>query len=531
MEILLFLIASYVLLSLSLYKVFEKAGEAGWKGLVPGLNFMVWCKLIGRPSWYAVFLLIPIVNLFIFVGMAIDLVRSFGRHSFLDSALTFFYAPGMFLFLGLSAKEKYEGPALAAEKAFFGEMEEARKNNDQRKLKKLEARNPYRKSFLREWTEAIVFAVFAAAFIRMFLIEAYTIPTSSMEGSLLVGDFLFVSKAHYGIRTPQTVLMIPLLHNRIPVIGGESYLEKPNIPFTRLPALEKIDRNDPVVFNYPEGDSVFVTPGRVYSIYDVRRNPGFLAEVPRRYKLITRPIDKKDHYIKRCVGAPGDSIQVIDRQLYINGQPAQNPTEIQFNYLVTTPSTLNTRRFEEWGISEEDVREKGPNYYILTLSEGQKEKVRSLDPAIQIEPVDMVDFQRRRGIDPYNLFPYDKQKYPNWTVDNYGPLYIPKKGATIPLDPAGLAPYRRIIEVYENNTLEFRDGQAYLNGQPADSYTFQQDYYWMMGDNRHNSEDSRVWGYVPADHVVGKPLFIWFSTNGGLGGIRWNRLFTTANRM
>ncbi|MCB0621366.1 MAG: S26 family signal peptidase, partial [Saprospiraceae bacterium] len=279
---------------------------------------------------------------------------------------------------------------------------------------------------------------------------------------LLVGDFLFVSKAHYGIRTPQTVLMIPLLHNRIPVIGGESYLEKPNIPFTRLPALEKIDRNDPVVFNYPEGDSVFVTPGRVYSIYDVRRNPGFLAEVPRRYKLITRPIDKKDHYIKRCVGAPGDSIQVIDRQLYINGQPAQNPTEIQFNYLVTTPSTLNTRRFEEWGISEEDVREKGPNYYILTLSEGQKEKVRSLDPAIQIEPVDMADFQRRRGIDPYNLFPYDKQKYPNWTVDNYGPLYIPKKGATIPLDPAGLAPYRRIIEVYENNTLEFRDGQAYL---------------------------------------------------------------------
>ena len=157
--------------------------------------------------------------------------------------------------------------------------------------------------------------------------------------------------------------------------------------------------------------------------------------------------------------------------------------------------------------------------------------MRSLDPAIQIEPVDMVDFQRRRGIDPYNLFPYDKQKYPNWTVDNYGPLYIPKKGATIPLDPAGLAPYRRIIEVYENNTLEFRDGQAYLNGQPADSYTFQQDYYWMMGDNRHNSEDSRVWGYVPADHVVGKPLFIWFSTNGGLGGIRWNRLFTTANRM
>jgi signal peptidase I len=529
MEILIFLIISYILMSIGLFLVFPKANEEGWKGLVPGLNFIVWCKIVGRPQWHAALLLVPIVNLFIYIGMAIDLVRSFGRYAFSDTILAFLYSPAFFIFLGIQKGEQYIGPSRQLEREFRERLTAAYDQKDKRAIRKLEKENVYKKSAGREWIEAIVFAVFAAAFIRMFLLEAYVIPTSSMEGSLLVGDYLFVSKSRYGIRTPKTIMMVPLLHNRLPGVDRESYLTEPDIPYTRLPALESIDRNDPVVFNYPEGDSVYITPGRTFSVYDVRRNPQMLGAVPKRFPLVVRPFDKMDHYIKRCVGVPGDTIQVIDRQLYINGQPADNPENIQFTYQVNYPgATLNTNKFQEWGISEEDIKGRGNGTMVVVLSEEQKEKIKGMGSGITIEPYDITQLNP----DPNKLFPYDKKHYPDWTVDNYGPVWVPKKGVTIPLNASNIAFYQRVIDVYENNDFENRNGKFFINGEEATEYTFQMDYYWMMGDNRHNSEDSRVWGFVPHSHVVGKPLFIWLSAQDGniFNGIRWNRMFTSASK-
>jgi signal peptidase I len=535
MSVLIFFIVFYLLLSASLYPLFEKAGEAGWKGLVPGLNFVVWCKLIGRTPRFALWLLFPIVNLFIYAGMAIDMVRSFRKYEFWQSVAAVVLTPLYFFYLALAKEERYDGPTLEKERAYRAQLQQAKATANERLLKKLQTGNPYHKSAAREWVEAIIFAVFAAAFIRMFLIEAYVIPTPSMEDSLLVGDFLFVSKAHYGIRMPQTIAMVPLLHNRIPALDAESYFENPKLPYRRLPALETIDRNDPVVFNYPEGDSVYIFPDRTWSIYDYRRGaipPPYSQNIKSgQKKLVTRPMDKMDHYIKRCVGTPGDSLQIRDRQVFINGQPADTPRFVEFMYAVTFPgASINTRNFAEWGISSGDVVQQQANTIILILTEEQKAKIQNMDPGISITPVEIGEMEYQRS--PGKLFPHDPVNFPGWTVDNYGPLFIPNKGATVNISPENIAPYRRIINVYEGNDLEIKDGRIFINGQETDQYTFKLNYYWMMGDNRHNSEDSRVWGFVPEDHIVGKPLFIWFSTKEGSirNGINWKRIFTSADK-
>ena len=518
MSIFIFLIVSYILLSISLYLLFPKAGVAAVKGLIPGVNFAEWCKLIGRKPAYALWLLFPIVNIFIYCGMAVDLVRSFDKLRFRDSALAVIYAPAIFTAIALSKKDKYVSPILPREEAYKNQIQEAITANKPRQLEKLVKSNPFRKSQIREWTEAIVFAVFAAAFIRMFLLEAYKIPTPSMEGSLLVGDFLFVSKAHYGIRTPMTVAMFPLLHNTIPVIGSESYLEKPSLPYFRLPALESIDRNEPIVFNWPVGDSVYLSPSRSYTAYQVKTNPEAKRDVGDA-KLITRPIDKKDHYIKRCIAIAGDSLEVRDRQVYINGVAVKNPKHMQLMYQIQSEG-LNWQKVEEMGIQV--PQNKIVPFY---LDEGQVEALKKMDPNIRIEHFDMTPYSS-------GLFPHDPQHY-NWSIDNYGPIYIPKKGATVALTPATIALYRRVIDVYENNDYKEENGQYIINGVPSTTYTFKQDYFWAMGDNRHNSEDSRAWGFVPHDHIVGKPLFIWFSTKNGSmsNGINWSRIFTSAYKM
>lgn len=516
----LFLLIGYIIFSAGMYFVFPKAGVDAWKGLVPGLNLYELAGIVGRKKSHAWWMLFPIVNIFIFAALIIDLARSFGKHSFLHSLLAVVGAPFYALWLGFSKDAKYNGPILTEEKEFFSKLASAQEKNDTKTVSKLQATNIFKKSALREWAESIIFAVFAAAFIRMFLIEAYMIPTSSMEGSLKVGDFLFVSKAHYGVRLPMTFVMIPLLHNTIPIINTESYLRKPSFKYTRLPKLQEVQRNQPFVFNWPVGDSVYLAPDRAYTIDQYRRE-AFVKQAVRSAKLITRPVDKKDHYIKRCVAIAGDSLQIINRQLYINGVAAYNPEHMQFMYrLLSQNNQINQRKLDGLGIN---LSEAMPQMGIYFLDSVQVRKIQAMDSTIYIQVMP----QEARP-----MFPYDTPLSKGWTVDNYGPIYIPKAGATTALNLENLPLYQRIIGVYEQNKLEVKDNKIFINGVESNSYTFKMDYYWAMGDNRHNSEDSRSWGYVPEDHIVGKPLFIWFSTKNGkiANGINWDRLFTTANK-
>lgn len=523
MWLLIFLFLSYLLLSISLQKIFVKAGYNAKDALIPGKNFGIWAKIIGRTPAYAWWLLFPIVNIFIFCGMAVDLVQSFGKNSFFESALAVIYAPLAFFRIGNDEKSKYIGPNLQMERNYHQELKAAYDRKDNYAIKKLEANNPFKKTKIREWSESIIFAVFAAAFIRMFLIEAYVIPTSSMEGSLKVGDYLFVSKAHYGIRTPMTIAMVPLIHNRLPFFDRESYLRWPSLDYHRLPALTPIKRYDPVVFNYPEGDSVYVVPNRTVSEYDNRRRDMHLES---SYPLTVRPMDKMDHYIKRCIGMPGDSLKVVEKQVYINNKPAQNPRYMQYFCRVTPTQPVDLSILDDLGVNlNECDPQKGEYYLTKEQREYLEQNVKGIKINIIQSPVE--------PIFAVMLFPHDKANYKGWTTDNYGPIWIPAKGATTKLTPQNIAFYRRVITVYERNTLTQEGDKFIINGKQTDQYTFKQNYYWMMGDNRDNSEDSRFWGYVPEENIVGKPLFIFFSKysdpyNGSK--IRWDRVFTIANK-
>ena len=530
MVVLLFFVVYYILLSISLYFLFPKAGVPGWKGLVPGLNFVEWCSIIGRSKWYALWILVPIVNFFIVTGMSVAMAKSFGRNSFLDAALAVIYAPILFFKYAFDDEIKYRDKAIAIERQHILEIKDAQKAKNQRKLKKLLRSHPYPKSVSREWIESIVFAVFAAAFIRMFFIEAYVIPTPSMEGSLNVGDYLFVSKAHYGIRTPQTVAMVPLLHNRVPILKSESYFAKPNLPYFRLKPLKNIEREGKIVFNWPVGDSVYITSTRSYSVEMVEREPGLLASdrelaskvANKGYKV--RPVDKKDHYIKRCVAVPGDSLQIINGEIWINGVKSPRPNKVQYQYLFNSGGVqINQKRLRQWGVEESDYWRVQSGQEGFFLDDEQVEKIKSIDPKIRLT-------RSNSRPNPLRVFPHDPANFPTWSVDNYGPLWIPKEGATIDINANNLSLYRRVISVYEDNELKVENGTIYINGETASQYTFKQDYYFGMGDNRHNSEDSRMWGFIPHDHIVGEPLFIWFSAKEGnpLKGIHWNRIFTSA---
>ncbi len=507
--------------------LFPKLDLPSWKGAVPVLNYMEISEKVGRSRWYGLLSLVPILNIFIVTGLSVALIRSFDKFSLSEAALAVIYAPISFFRLAKDEKAKFTGPILTRESEYQKQINEARKAKQDRKLKKLVNNNPYHKSAIREWFESIVFAVFAAAFIRMFFIEAYVIPTPSMEGSLLVGDYLFVSKASYGIRTPQTVAMIPLLHNRIPIIGNESYFEKPSLPYFRLKALSEVKRNDPIVFNWPVGDSVYITSSRSYSLDQIRQNPGWLNQDPElkslhaQNKYVTRPMDKKDHYVKRAVGIAGDTLQIINREIFINGVLSEAPEKAQYAYLLAgNLSAINPKKLVEWGI-EDDDRCNCNGRLGYALDDGQVAKLRAAAPQISIINCEF-------GKQPNKTFPQDPAHFPDWTVDNYGPIYIPKKGSSINLTDGNFAIYEKLIKDYEHNDLERKDGAFYLNGAETSTYTFKQDYYWAMGDNRHNSEDSRMWGFVPHDHMVGKPLVIWFSSKNG---IRWNRIFKSASKI
>ncbi len=510
MGILIFLVLNYLLTSFTLMKLFEKAGIAPSKALIPGVNFVEWAKLVGQKPSHAAWMLFPVVNIFVWCGLCVDTMRSFGRYSFFDSFLSVVSAPIAFWLVGTNKDDKYLGGIVPREAAFQESVKTALEKKDKFALNKLEA-SPYAKSPIREWTEAIFFAVFAAAFIRMFVFEMYVIPTSSMEGSLLIGDYLAVGKFNYGLRTPMTVVQIPLVHNQVPITGSESYFSSPSLPYFRMPAFEKIQHNSPIVFNWPYGDSIISWRGRTWNINQ-------LKEMGVRYApedVVARPIDKKDHYIKRCVALPGDNFEIKDRQVYINGQATPVPTNIQFRYHIT--GNINVEKLKEWGVNVKEADDHGD----LVYNQAQIDKIRAIGDV----KAELVPKNELRA----DIFPFDTAHY-KWTIDNYGPLLIPAVGATVQLTKENLPLYSRIIGVYEGNTLSVRADGIYINDVKSTTYTFKQNYYWMQGDNRHNSEDSRFWGFVPEDHIVGKPLFIWFS-KGDDSGIRWNRLFTSANKM
>lgn len=502
--------------------IFPKCGEKAVYGLIPGYNFVIWAKIVGRKPLHALWLLVPIVSFFIYFGLVIDLARSFNRLTFLDSTLAVLFAPIYFMFLAKSEQEQYVGPTVILEREYKEKIQQVEKEKNEYQLKKLHAKNPYKKSSGREWAEAAVFSIFVAAFIRMFMVEAFTIPTSSMEGSLLVGDYLFVSKMSYGVRMPQTVIQVPLLHNRIPFINRESYLKNPQLPYRRFFQRNEVQAGDLVVFNWPAGDSIYLTPTRSWSVDQVRRMPSEHQANFRGQKIISRPMDKTDFYIKRCVAGPGSIFELRDGNVFIDGEPFDEPKDIQFRYEVISNAPISTNTFNRLDINI--LSDYIPRKKAFHLNQKQVEGLRTLDDGI------MVNRLRPTPESPYHLFPHDPENFPGFTWDDYGPIPIPGRGETVQIDHSNIALYRRIINVYEDNDLDVRADGIYINGELATEYTFQQNYYWMVGDNRHNSEDSRVWGYVPEDHVVGKPLFIFFSTRNAnmRDGIRWNRVFKSA---
>nr|WP_121271018.1 signal peptidase I [Pedobacter schmidteae] len=378
-----------------------------------------------------------------------------------------------------------------------------------------------KKTRTREWVDAIIFAVVAATIIRVFFIEAYTIPTASMERSLLVGDFLFVSKVNYGARIPMTPIAFPFAHHTMPITGTKAYWDGVQWKFRRLPGLSDIKRNDVVVFNYPQGDTVALEQQDV-DYYQMVRAEGWAA-INSRYTIVSRPVDKRENYIKRCIGIAGDTITMSRGLVSVNGKPEKLKTSGQISYEVTfkTPD-VNPAVFEDLGFNiSDDIRgTMTPNVYTFNGTEEMMNKVKKLDFIQSVK-----EFTALPGEREGDIFPYDKNR--NWNVDNFGPIIIPKKGWTVKLDSVTMPLYERSIRIYEGNKLEKSGNGWLINGKPADSYTFKMDYYWMMGDNRHRSADSRYWGFVPEDHIVGKALFIWMSydTNGSFfSKIRWSRL-------
>ena len=379
-----------------------------------------------------------------------------------------------------------------------------------------------------EWVDAIIFAVIAASFIRIFFIEAYTIPTSSMEKSLLVGDYLFVSKTAYGPKTPNTPLSFPFVHNTMPVLKNtKSYVEWIKRPYNRMAGFTTVKNNDVVVFHFPEGDTVALNMA-AQSYYQLIRAYGrarVWSDKRNFGDIIVRPVDKRENYIKRCVAIHGDEIKLVRGQLYVNGKPQKKFKGMQQNYIVRTNGTsINPKALDRLHIANDD-RQGNSSRYILPLTE---ENVKKLQKFANVKSVDPTILEPGKW-DPA-IFPSDERF--QWNVDNVGPLTIPEKGMTVKLTVDNLPLYRRIIDVYEANDLKVDGDKIYINGEIATSYTFKMDYYWMMGDNRHNSADSRYWGFVPEDHVVGKAKFIWLSMDKDKSfpaNIRFSRIFTAIN--
>ena len=405
--------------------------------------------------------------------------------------------------------------------------------------------------FIMSWVDALVFALVAVYFINLFFFQNYVIPSSSLEKSLLTGDYLFVSKVSYGPRIPETPLTMPLTQHTLPVINCKSYIEWPQWDYRRVKGLGQVELNDIVVFNYPAGDTLVsneqyqaadyyqmcysfgsqllayqpdftrMTPQEQYDWFAMVYATGrkYIIDNPSTYgKVMTRPVDRRENYVKRCVGLPGQTLQIKNRIVYLDGKPNKEPDNVQYTYYVKLNQPIPDDLMEELGISMEDLTSLNQSGYMPLTKRAHDALMRRKDIVQSIT----LNTDTITG----DIYPLNAAT--GWTRDNYGPVWIPKKGATVKLDMQNIAVYGRPIRVYEGNDLQVKDGKIFINGKQADRYTFKMDYYWMMGDNRHNSADSRYWGFVPEDHIVGKPIFIWWSSDpdrGGFSGIRWNRLF------
>ena len=405
--------------------------------------------------------------------------------------------------------------------------------------------------YLLDWVDDVLFALVAVYMINLFLFQNYQIPSSSLEKSLMVGDFLFVSKANYGPRVPNTPISFPLVQNTLPFFNCKSYLDWPHWEYKRLKGFENIKRNDIVVFNFPAGDTIALkvqNPDYYTLLHEVGRER-ILLDKATFGEVIYRPVDKRENYVKRCIGMPGDSLAVRDNQVYINGEKGKNPEKMQLNYYVqTNGSMLTEEQFRLLDVSKSDRMLIADHSYRQLLQflgfndanskSGENIVYKMPLTAAALEKAKKLSIVSRIIVEPETL---GGPTYPihadmGWTRDNYGPIYIPKRGDEIKLNEKNLAIYERCIVNYEHNVLERKsDGTILINNVPQTTYTFKYDYYWMMGDNRHNSADSRSWGFVPEDHIVGKPIMIWLSIDKDRslfdGYIRWERLFRWVENM
>jgi signal peptidase I len=527
-----FLILSFISLFAGLYKIFEKAGEKGWKALVPVYQFVIWLKILKKPWWWVILILVPTISWLMLFILFVETAKAFGKRTVKEHCMAilgyYVYMP----FLGFGKENTWNGPMHEGE---------------------------IKKGLGKEWGEAGIFAIIAATIIRTFFIEAFTIPTSSLEKSLLVGDYLFVSKVSYGAKVPNTPLSFPFAHNVLPFTDGvPSYLEWVKLPNFRFPGLGKVERDDYVVFNFPEGDTVELNHAS-QSYYGLVREFGRANVMDPNFRdnrgtpfgnIIVRPIDKLDNYVKRCVALPGDKFEIRNKLLFINNQAAYVPPNLQYSYDVDNDSiplfqNINgtirpTALAEKLDITDDPKPPKNAYPGHEKLYAGHRQMIN-----VQLTAADAEKLTAEYGKtciyevcdslnDPNNgddVFPHSRHY--KWTKDNYGPLVIPKEGVTVQLDSVNLPVYERIISVYEGNKLEQKNGAILINGKEAHAYTFHQNYYFMMGDNRHNSLDSRYWGFAPEDHIVGKPVFIWMSIKKDMPfgkKFRWKRFFTFIHR-
>jgi signal peptidase I len=483
---------------LGTWKLYEKAGRKSWEAFIPVYNSIILMKIINRPTWWTLLLFIPVINLMMFPVIWVETLRSFGRRSTLDTVLGI-VTLGFYIY-------------------YINYAQDVQHISD-RSLKPA--------STAADTVSSLLFAIIVATFVHTYFIQPFVIPSSSLEKSLLVGDFLFVSKYNYGARTPMTAVAAPMFHDTLPIIKIKSYVfddnnpsswkNKLQFPYFRFPGYEKIKNNDIVVFNWPQ-DTLF----HMYKPAD------------RRY---SKPIDKKTNYVKRCVGIPGDSLQIKDGIVFINGKELILPERAKPQYAYDIVYDGKTPIDFDYMIKNMDITD-GLDYVSQTRD------------TIGIRALTFENAQRFRdtpGILAVNrrivkgpedgIFPDHKDGKPsvtnNWSGDNFGPIYIPQQGKTVAINRESLPMYKTIISEFEGNTLKVVGNDIYINDKKATTYTFKQNYYWMMGDNRHNSLDARYYGYTPEDHIVGKPVFLWMSWDsngkGIMNKIRWERLFTTVS--